>query len=204
MSRSGWAAGFSLVLAVAGSVGAEPAKRAVVVNGEKLLETKVRQLESTLRARIQPGSYWYDKATGGWGLEGGPLAGFTLPGLDIGGKLRADASKGNTKVFINGRELHVIDVVGLQQWLGSPVYPGRYWVDAQGKFGFEGGPALGNLVLLAQRNGTRYGRQGNTLTECNGRGCSSGNSNTGMGVITDGDGHGAVFTGDGKVLMTPN
>ena len=40
-----------------------------------------------------------------------------------------------------------MDVLGLQQ-LG-PVWPGRYWVDAQGNVGFEGGPAFANVWLLA-------------------------------------------------------
>jgi hypothetical protein len=30
------------------------------------------------------------------------------------------------------------------------VYPGRYWVDAQGNAGPEGGPALVNLVAVAR------------------------------------------------------
>lgn len=67
----------------------------------------------------------------------------------------------------------------------------------------EGGPALGNLNVLAQQHGTAYGPQGNTTTGCTGGGCGSGNSNTGLGVITDGDGHASVFTGYGHVISTP-
>jgi hypothetical protein len=71
-----------------------------------------------------------------------------MPGISVGGPLRADSSGGNTNVFINGRELHFLDVLGLQQ-LG-PVLPGRYWVDAYWNCGYEGGPALFNLAQLMQ------------------------------------------------------
>ena len=155
-----------------------------------------------MHGTVQPGTYWYDKVSGAWGYQGGPLAGLGPAGLDVGGPLAADALNGNTGVFINGRELAAIDVLRLQQWIGTPVMQGRFWVDANGYFGYEGGPVVGNLVLLAQQNGTRYGRQGNTTTECNASGCSSGNSNTGTGVVTDGQGNAAVFS-DGKVIMPP-
>ncbi len=35
--------------------------------------------------------------------------------------------------------------------MGIPVYPGRYWVDAFGNGGLEGGPASFNLRMLAQQ-----------------------------------------------------
>jgi hypothetical protein len=37
----------------------------------------------------------------------------------------------------------------MQQLVGQ-VWPGRWWVDAQGNFGLEGGPPVGNLVALAR------------------------------------------------------
>jgi hypothetical protein len=40
------------------------------------------------------------------------------------------------------------------------VYPGRYWVDAQGNAGFEGGPALVNLLVLARARAARGGGGG--------------------------------------------
>jgi hypothetical protein len=179
------------------------APRKVIINGVQLTEAQIKSVETAARGPVQPGNYWYDKVSGAWGYQGGPMAGLVPAGLDVGGPLRADASNGTTGVFINGRELAVADVYALQRWIGTPVIPGRYWVDAQGYFGYEGGPVAGNLVILAQQNGTRYGRQGNTTTECNGGACSSGNSVTGMGVITDGQGNSAVFTGDGKVITPP-
>jgi hypothetical protein len=123
--------------------------RAVLINGVRLSDYQVDALEHRNGARIPDGAYWYDRLCGAWGVQGGPTLGFIQAGLELGGALRADASHGDTGVFINGRELHRLDVQGLQQ-LG-PVWPGRYWVDAQGDVGFEGGLMLGNLWVLAQQ-----------------------------------------------------
>lgn len=150
---------------------AEAQTRSVLVNSVRLSDATVKGLEQKYRVVIQDGDYWYDRVSGAWGLRGGPTVGFTLAGLNLGGSLRSDASAGNTGVFINGRQLHQNDVVALMQ-LG-PVYQGRYWVDANGYFGFEGGPALGNLWLAAQaarrqgaqttytRSGSMFGSDGN-------------------------------------------
>jgi hypothetical protein len=57
-------------------------------------------------------------------------------GLEFGGPI-----PGGTGVFINGRELHPLDVAGRSQIV--PVLRGRYWVDGNGNFGVEGGPPAG-------------------------------------------------------------
>lgn len=130
--------------------------RNVLINDVKIADSRLTALERQYHTRIPDGRYWYDKMSGAWGLEGGPTAGFTVAGLDLGGPLQADASNGNTGVFINGRQLHMMDVLGLQQLLG-PVYPGRYWVDAYGNAGLEGGPALVNLMMVARSRATQQG-----------------------------------------------
>jgi hypothetical protein len=131
-------------------------ERSVIINNVRLSEEEVRTLESQYRVRILNGNYWYDRISGAWGYQGGPVTGVIAPFLDLGGPLQANASNGNTGVFVNGRELHILDVRALQQ-LG-PVYPGRYWINAQGYYGFEGGPALGNLRAAA--NTTQPRREG--------------------------------------------
>jgi len=129
----------------------EPELPAVVVNGEALDPQTLASLEAA-GAQPQPGEYWYDNRCGAWGYAGQGTSGFVRAGLGIGGPLAADASGGDTDVFINGRELPPSDVQALQR-LG-PVNPGRYWLDAEGNWGFEGGPAQGNLVTAAnQANG---------------------------------------------------
>ena len=118
------------------------------VNGEHVSDATLIELEQR-GGHVQDGRYWYDRVCGAWGLEGGPTAGFIQPGLKLGGPLKAEASNGSTGVYINGRQLHAQDVAGLQKSVGT-VMPGRWWVDAQGNFGMEGGAMLGNLWFMAQ------------------------------------------------------
>ena len=61
----------------------------------------------------------------------------------------SNASGGGTGVFVNGRELHPLDVASLST-LG-PVYRARYWLDANGDYGYEFGPRMGNLVAAANQ-----------------------------------------------------
>jgi hypothetical protein len=132
----------------AASRSAEPAARAysrsVFVNGEPVSDEELARLELG-GVRVQDGCYWYDRVCGAWGLEGCPTAGFIQPGFSLGGPLRADASNGQTGVFIVGG-----------------VMPGRWWVDAQGNFGLEGGPLVGNLWWLAQQRNAVAGRSSRT------------------------------------------
>ena len=163
-----------LVLLVAQSVHAQnPPTSAVFVNGQALPADTVRTLERAYQVPIAPGRYWYDPFSGAWGVEGGPIAGQMMPGLKLGGPLRADASKGNTQVFINGRELTMVEVLGLQQACRTAVYRGRYWVNAQGIGGIEGGPPIFNLAACGQSSGGG-GRGSSTRTYCDEQGnCSS-------------------------------
>jgi hypothetical protein len=129
--------------------------RHVRFNGRALDARQRQTLALVERAigRLPDGEYWYDPASGAAGTWGGPTLGFLPAGLDLGGAVPPNASGGGqgrlTGVFINGRELHPLDVAGLRQMLGA-VSPGRWWLDSQGNFGAEGGPALGNLLLAAQ------------------------------------------------------
>lgn len=138
-----------------GGSGAAVVAPGVVVNGVALSRATLSDLATRYGLQIPSGRYWYDSACGAWGLENGPALGVTLAGADLGGPLRADASGGGsgvlTSIFFNGRELHPYDVLALAQIV--PVYPGRYWIDAFGNAGFEGGPALVNLWQLAQQAG---------------------------------------------------
>ena len=141
-----------------------PATRKIRFNGRQLGPSELATLERLERGvgRLDDGGYWYDPRTGASGRWGGPALAFLPPGLTLGGPLPADASGGGrgtlTGVFVNGRELHPIDVMGLQQLIGQ-VWPGRWWVDGQGNYGLEGGPPLGNLVLLARAHRSGSGGQ---------------------------------------------
>ena len=129
--------------------------RAIEFNGAPLNAAgwqTLRQIETHI-GEVPAGRYWYDAASGGAGVWGGPAAAYLGPGLALGGALPAAASGGGsgrvTGVFVNGRELHMIDVQGLSTVL--PVQRGRYWWDAAGNVGLEGGPMLFNFYWVLQR-----------------------------------------------------
>lgn len=126
------------------------AQNQVKINRQVIPTSQIQDFQVRYGIQIQAGDYWYDKYSGAWGFMGGPTVGFLLPGVNIGGQLPANASNGNTRVFINGRQLHRQDLMGLQQLLGY-VQPGRYWVDGYGNAGYEGGPALVNLWQIARK-----------------------------------------------------
>ena len=87
------------------------------------------------------------------------------PGLPLGGPLRADASGGATSVFINGRSIHPSELTYLTNLYG-PVPPGRYWLNAAGIGGPEGGPAT---VNLAQDSAQASGGGGSTISSSDGQ-----------------------------------
>jgi hypothetical protein len=143
------------------------AQSAVVVNGEALSPQVVRSLEMQYRTALQPGRFWYDSVSGLWGREGGPSQGQIHAGLNLGGPLAADASvqsrRDKTFVYVNGREIHPQELTYLQGLFGT-VTPARYWLNAQGIGGFEGGPPQFDLRAAAMaarsQRGQPYGHRG--------------------------------------------
>ncbi len=171
--------GLVMLAVIARPVAAQ--QRAVVVNRTRLTDQQVKAFEQRWNVQVRDGAYWYDRVSGAWGMDGSGTAGWIMPNLALGGPLPADASHGNTGVFINGRELNEQDVAGLMRI--TPVYRGRWWVDAWGSFGAEGGPALGNLWLLARQRGMQpgkswsmYANQGNSFLAQDENGCTYFNS----------------------------
>ena len=152
-----------------GAVAAQPAQAQdrVVVNGKRVSQEQfsreLGRLGITLPAPVPDGDYWYDQVSGLWGVRGGPTMGQMAPGLNLGGQLQTDASGRGSGIFINGRELHMLEVLYLQQVFGVAI-PGRYWMNAQGIGGMEGGPPAFNLVAAAQAQsgggGNSYTRRG--------------------------------------------
>ena len=128
------------------TVNAQTKMESYIVNDQPVAADTILQLEKKYGVKCVPGNYWYDKMTGAFGKHSGPCTGIGVSGLQIGGQLKANASAGIINVFINGRELHLVDVQSLQTFM--QVMPGRYWMDAYGNFGFENYPAVGNVYLL--------------------------------------------------------
>jgi hypothetical protein len=182
----------ALLLAARDGVAQPQPRRRVSFNGRALAlaeEALLAQLEQRFQLRLPDGAYWYDARTGAAGAWGGPTAGFLPAGLRLGGPMPADCSGGGTRVFINGRELHPRDVLALQQMIGF-VMPGRYWLDATGTGGYEGGPPAFNLFALARAAQARGGGGDNPWT----RSVGHGKDNVTMGYFGGGD----MYISDGK------
>ncbi len=126
-----------------------PETTQVSINGTELDRAMLERIEERTGQILPPGQYWYDTLTGAWGYLGHGTAGFTTPGLSLPGPLHADASGGNTDVFINGRELADSDVRALQA-IGIPVQRGRWSMDAWGNAGVEGYPPSFNIWVIAR------------------------------------------------------
>jgi hypothetical protein len=143
------------------------AQDGIFVNGERVTQdafaSELARYGIPLTVQVPDGDYWYDRMSGLWGVRGGPTMGQMPPELDLGGALRADASgAGGTAIFINGRELHPTEASYLQQLFGYTI-PGRYWMNAMGIGGLEGGPPAFNLVAAAaaqRQTGAGYTRRG--------------------------------------------
>ena len=128
---------------------APPAQTQVIFNGRALTTRELQELEALYRTKARPGNYWYDATSGLFGVVGSAAAGFMYPGHSLGA-LAADASAGNTSVFINGRNITAQEVQVLSYLAGVQVLPGRYWLDARGNAGYEGNPIpVGNLFAAA-------------------------------------------------------
>lgn len=132
--------------------------RNITFNGRALSfeqQARVATLERIYSLRLPDGGYWYDNRSGAMGLWQGPTAAILPPGLELGGPMPANCSGGGTGVYVNGRELHPLDVAALMR-LG-PVYRRRYWLNANGDFGYEGGLPLGNLIAIANQAAGSHG-----------------------------------------------
>jgi serine/threonine-protein kinase len=146
----------------------------VIVNAQAVSAQTLRELQKIYPVPVVPGRYWYDPVSGAYGNEGGPILGQMLPGLALGGPLRADASHGTAPVFINGRQLTFAEKAYLEQTCRTVVAPGRYWVNAQGLGGTEGGPVAFNLALCAPPARTNSGSSSRTYCDPDGTCRSSG------------------------------
>ncbi len=167
---------FVTVLAVVspGITSAAESQTGVFVNGAPLSGQTLSDLQRLYPVPIAPGRYWYDPMSGAYGMEGRPVTGQMAPGLALGGPLQPNASNGNSGVFINGRQLTAGETAYLEQACSTPVARGRYWVNAQGIGGYEGGPPAFNLGACRGGYGRRPGSSTRTFCDANGACTSTG------------------------------
>lgn len=145
---------------------AQNAMSKFIVNDQIVPGATIQQLENKYRVECIPGNYGYSTMTGAFGIQSGRCTGIGVAGLNIGVLLKATASAGNTNVFISGRELHWLGVQGLQAIV--PVFPGCYWMNAYGNFGYEGFPiAVGNIFQLYKSKSNYTGNQKNSYYKSN-------------------------------------
>ncbi|KAI3865618.1 hypothetical protein MKX03_020992 [Papaver bracteatum] len=120
----------------------------VYVNRQQLSQDELVCLQSCPNppTKLKPGRYWYDKVSGLWGKEGQKPCKIISPHLNVGGPIMADASNGNTLVFMNNREITKVELRMFQlagvQCAGNP----HFWVDEEGSYQEEGQKNIkGNL-----------------------------------------------------------
>lgn len=131
---------------------------AVTVNGKPLTHQDLLALGAQ-PDQVPAGTYWYDARSGLWGHAGGGAQGQITPNLPLP-PVAADVSKGDTDVVINGREITTTELALVQQVTGAPVSPGRYFLNANGDAGVEGGPVLVNLFPKQSRQATYFAHEG--------------------------------------------
>ena len=122
------------------------------INGTWIDERTRCRLDAAYGVRVFDGDFWYDPACGAWGIVGGPTAGFAPSGLPLG---VPPANRSGTELFVNGRELHALDVRALSELIG--LAPGRYRLDRFGTLAFERGHPFMNLATIAKKRGPQAG-----------------------------------------------
>ncbi|GAA0158576.1 hypothetical protein LIER_15561 [Lithospermum erythrorhizon] len=88
----------------------ENEKSSIIINGHVIPDRLLKKAEK-VAGPIQHGEYWYDYTAGFWGGMGHPCAGIIPPKIEeFKFPMPENCSNGNTKVFVNGRELHQKDL----------------------------------------------------------------------------------------------
>jgi len=139
--------------------------------------------------------WWYDPLSGAFGPLSKPMQGFIQPGMPLG-FAPANASAGDTGIYVNGRELPQEEVQALMYIGVTPQQGGRYWLVYTGAYGNEGSAVvLGNLWdnVVQALNGQMQGSGGGSGN--GGGGGASSWSSGATGNYGGSDGNGFSYVG---------
>ncbi len=146
---------FTLTATETWAQNARSSQNQVIINGVVLTAGQIQDITQLYGVKPQAGAYWYDSASGLYGVVGHPAFGFMYPGHDFG-PLERYVSSGNTGVIVNGRELPQSEWLVWSYMLGYPIQRGSYWLDGQGNAGYVGNPQpVVNLAVAARMNAYR-------------------------------------------------
>eukprot|EP00252_Welwitschia_mirabilis_P025868 TRINITY_DN8245_c0_g3_i1.p1 TRINITY_DN8245_c0_g3~~TRINITY_DN8245_c0_g3_i1.p1 ORF type:complete len:411 (+),score=65.87 TRINITY_DN8245_c0_g3_i1:149-1234(+) len=111
----------------------EVSRPKVTINGKPVPDHLVRKAEE-YAGPIHPGDYWYDYIAGFWGVMGEPCLGIIPPFIEeFNFPMPRNCAGGQTRILVNGRELHQKDL-NLLAGRGLPIVRDmEYYIDISGR-----------------------------------------------------------------------